>query len=181
MDGDDDMNNANLRHIPKKNYLFLGVIILVTFLLVYYLYMWYDAYKDTKLNMRILDSYMEVINYNELDNYLVESPNTIIYVSVLEDENIRNFEKSLKKELKSNNINKSILYMDITNDITNSGVRLDMINKYSLNGINMTNVPAILVIKNGKLDAIYSIRDNNYDVEEVKSYINNIIFNSEGD
>ena len=32
---------------------------------------------------------MTVINYNELDNYLVENPNTIVYVSVLEDETMR--------------------------------------------------------------------------------------------
>ena len=48
-----------------------------------------------------LDKYMSVINYNELDNYIVENPDTIIYVSVLEDEKIRGFEKKLKIKYKN--------------------------------------------------------------------------------
>ena len=33
-----------------------------------------------------------------LDNYLVENPDTIVYVSVLEDEVIRDFEKEFKEQ-----------------------------------------------------------------------------------
>ena len=86
--------NKEKRVIPFKNYIILLVIIVVSLLLVRYFYMWFDAYNDTKLNMPILDKYMEVINYNELDNYLIENPNTIIYVSVLENSEIRDFEKN---------------------------------------------------------------------------------------
>ena len=82
------MANDKLRSVPKKNYFILGIIIIVSLLLLYYMHMWSLAYNETKLNMPILDKYLEVINYNELDNYLVEMPNTVIYVSVLEDENI---------------------------------------------------------------------------------------------
>ena len=94
------MKKVELRVVPKKNYLILGIILIVSFLLVYYLYMWVDVYNESKLNKPILDKYMEVINYNELDNYLVESPNAIIYVSVLENTEIRDFERKFKSILK---------------------------------------------------------------------------------
>ena len=83
------MKKEELRTIPTKNYIILGVVILVSILLLYYLYLWFDNYNETKLNMPILDKYMEVINYNELSDYLVENPDAIIYVSVLENSNIR--------------------------------------------------------------------------------------------
>ena len=60
--------------------------------------MWVDVYKESKINIPIMDRYMSVINYNELDNYIVENPDTIVYVSVLENEKIREFEKQLKNK-----------------------------------------------------------------------------------
>ena len=47
---------------------------------------------------------MRVINYNELENYVVENPNTVVYVSILEDEDIREFEKKLKNKYKNKDI-----------------------------------------------------------------------------
>ena len=82
-----------LRKVPVKNYIILGIVITVTMLVLYYFYMWVDVYKESKINIPIMDKYMTVINYNELDNYLVENPNTILYVSVLDNEEIRTFEK----------------------------------------------------------------------------------------
>lgn len=168
------MKDKELRNIPKKNYVILGIVVVATILLVYYLYMWYDAYMDTRLNKPILDKYMEVINYNELDDYLVETPNAIIYVSMLEDSEIRAFEKKLKGLFKSHAINRDILYMDITNEGSNV---IDLIvNKYSLNITNDKSVPVILVIEDGKLKSIYDIKENNYDVDSLRLFIDNIIF-----
>ena len=173
------MKKVELRVVPKKNYLILGIILIVSFLLVYYLYMWVDVYNESKLNKPILDKYMEVINYNELDNYLVESPNAIIYVSVLENTEIRDFERKFKSILKKNQLKKEVLYMDITDELKNSAIKNEMISKYTINNLSIVNVPVILVIDNGELRIIYGIKDNNYDVESLKLFINNIRFSSE--
>lgn len=167
------------RVIPLKNYIILGIVILASMLLLYYFYMWFDAYNETKLNRPILDRYMEVINYNELDNYLTENPNTVIYVSVLENLEIRNFEKKLKKLFKNNSINNEILYLDITNIIDNKKAKEEIKNKYSINSVSVLDVPVIMVIDNGNLKSIYSISNNNYDIDSVKLYINSIKFSNE--
>lgn len=96
------MKNDELRKIPTKNYIILGMVILVTLFILYYFYMWVDVYKESKINIPIMDKYMTVINYNELDNYVVENPNTIVYVSVLEDDKIREFEKQFKNKYRNN-------------------------------------------------------------------------------
>ena len=163
------MTNNEMRVIPKKNYVILGIVIIVTFLLLYYLYMWYDAYKETKLNVKILDNYLEVINYNELDNYLVENPESIIYFSVLENEKIREFEKKFKKVLKNNEISSKVLYMDLTEELKNKKTSEELINKYS---INKDNVPIILYFYNEKISSRYSVRENNYDIDAMKNVIN---------
>ena len=160
------------REIPKKNYIILGIVIIVTFLLMYYFYMWYHVYMDNELSSSVMDKYMEVINYNELDNYLVENNNAIVYISVLEDEEIRDFEKQLKVLLRKRVIDKDILYMDITNDKKNLST---IISKYTSGEFNY-DVPIILVIEDGNIRDFYNIKENNYDIESVKLFIDGIKF-----
>jgi len=174
------MKNSELRKVPFKNYVILGVVIVVTIFILNYFYMWVDVYKESKINIPIMDKYMTVINYNELEDYLVENPNTIVYVSVLENDTIREFEKKLKIKYKNNEIDNDLLYMNITDDIDKSNIRNEMNNKYSLNNLSMTNVPVVLVFKDGLLKSIYSISENNYDVDRAMIYINNIKLESDG-
>ena len=167
------------RKIPLRNYIILSVIIIATVLLLHYFYRWFEVYNDTKLNRPILDKYMEVINYNELDNYLIENPNTIIYVSVLEDVEIRNFEKKFKEGFKNGEIENNILYLDITNDIKDKKVKEKMKKKYSINSVSILDVPLIMVIDNGELKSINTISSVNYDIEIIKNLINGIVFSEE--
>ena len=180
MEGD-NMKKDELRVIPKRNYLILGIVLLVSFLLIYYFYMWFDAYNESKLNKPILDKYIDVINYNELSDYLIESPDSIIYVSILEDNEIRDFEKKFKNVLKTHQIEEDILYMNITEELKDDTLRQDMISKYSFNNANISNVPCILVIDGGKLSAIYNIKASNYDINGLKMFIDSIKFSSDGE
>lgn len=173
------MNIGGLRKIPTKNYIILGVIIAVTLLVLYYFYMWVDVYKESKINIPIMDKYMTVINYNELNNYIVENPNTIVYVSVLENEKIREFEKKLKNKYKNKEIYNEVLYMNITDDIKDKNLKNEMISKYSLNDLNITDVPCVLVFSNGVLKAIYNVNDNDYNIDRFVIYLNNIVLESD--
>ena len=170
----DEKMTKELRVIPKKNYIILTVVVVVTILLTYYFYMWINAYNENKINKPILDKYMEVINYNELDNYITENPNSIIYVSVLEDEKIRNFEKKLKNVLKNKEMDSMILYLDITDDIKKRNVKKEMIDRFSINSISMVDVPCVLVIKDSKLNSIYSVTSNNYSVDKFENFIDSV-------
>ena len=155
-----------LRKVPFKNYIILGIVLLVSMLILYYFYMWVDAYNESKLNKPIMDKYMEVINYNELDNYLIENPNTIIYVSVLENKEVRDFEKKFKK-------------LFITNEINDKSVKEMLKERYSINSVSILNVPNIIVFDDGNLKTIYSISEDNYDIDRIKLFINNNKFSEE--
>ena len=177
---DVSMDNKTLRKVPVKNYVILGIIVFVTMLFLYYFYCWVDAYKDSKINISILDKYMSVINYNELDNYLVENPDTIVYVSVLEDEVIRNFEKEFKNKFKDNEIDTEVLYLDITDEVNNKSVKGEIDSKYYLNNNMITDVPSLVVFKDGVVNSIYSIKENDYDIDRFVIYLNNIRLESDG-
>lgn len=166
------MKKEELRRIPGKNYVILLCVLIGSFLLLFYFYKWFDTYEESKLNMRILDSYMQVINHNEIDDYVIENPDAIIYVSVLQNNEIRDFEKLVKQKYRDRLIEKDILYLDMTGlnemDINN------LQNKYYYNSLSISDVPCLLVFKDGVVDAIYSVRDNNYNIDSFLMYVNQI-------
>lgn len=169
-----------LRVIPKKNYFILVVVLLLTVLAVYYFYMWNKAYNESKINEPILDKYMMVINYNELEDYLIENPDTIIYTSILADKDIRSFENRFKNYIRNDKLDHEVLYMDITGEIKNSNKKNEIMNKYSVEYANILDIPNVMVFENGKLKMIYNIQDNDYDVKRTVEFINSIKMN-EGD
>lgn len=165
------MKKNNGREIPLKNYIILGLVVLLTLGLVYYFYLWYITYEESKLNETIMDRYLEVINYNELNDYIIENRNAMIYTSVLEDNNIRKFEIKFKNIVVKNALKDKILYMDMTDIFKDKIKYTELRNSYQVNNYNITNVPCILVFKDAKLVDIYSIKDNDYNTDNVLNYI----------
>ena len=165
------MKKNNGREIPLKNYIILGLVVLLTLGLVYYFYLWYITYEESKLNETIMDRYLEVINYNELNDYIVENRNAMIYTSVLENNNIRKFEIKFKNIVVKNALKDKILYMDMTDIFKDKIKYTELRNSYQINNYNITNVPCILVFKDAKLVDIYSIKDNDYNADNVLNYI----------
>ena len=122
------------KEIPLKNYILLSIVLILTIVVVIYFFLWKNTYEKSKLQTPILDDYLLVINYNELNNYLVENKDAIIYVS----------------KLKENNIVKEIN------------------KKY---GKEMTEVPTIVIIKDGKISSSYNIKENKYNIKLLEKYL----------
>ena len=153
------------KKIPVKNYIYLSIIVIASIFIIFYLYRWYDTYRESKLNISIMNNYLSVINYNELDDYIIENKNAIIYVSKLGDEKINKFEKSFKNRVVENDLRNSMLYLDVTND------NFDVVKeKLQIN----TSLPCIVVYTNGKITDVYSITNNNYDMKKLNKYLNRI-------
>ena len=93
----------NTKQVPFKNYIYLFCILLGSILLLFYIYTWYETYNENKLYTSIMNKYLTVINYNELDNYITETPNAILYVSVLGDKKINRFEEQFKNNISNSN------------------------------------------------------------------------------
>lgn len=154
-----------MREISKKNYFILFIVIVLSLLIAFYFRKWYKAYEDSYLSKSIVGNYLFQINYKELDNYLVENQSAIIYVSKVGNEKIRNFEKKFINAINQNDLKNKILYLNLNN------YKGDINNKYTINDMNITSVPNISVFKNGKLDDIYVIDVDGYNMEKIISYL----------
>ena len=158
--------SANKREqIPMKNYIYLGFILLATILVLFYAYRWYETYKEEMLNTGIMNNYLTVINYNELDDYITENKDAIIYVSILGNNKINKFENSFKNTIMDNELKKSILYLNITDEDINKVKEKLTIDK---------NLPYIVVYTNGKITDTYSISKHDYSTKKTIKYLNRI-------
>lgn len=161
----------NDKNISIKNYILLAIILIITIILVTYFYMWYGTYKENKLTTPIMDKYMQVINYNELNNYLVENKNAVIYSSVLGNKEIRNFESKLEKLITDSSLKGIILYLNLTSEIKDRKINKELKEKYSLNDKDITDTPSFMIFKEGKLVSIYNVKDDNYNINELRKYL----------
>ena len=170
---EDDIVEKIEKVIPLKNYIYLSIVVLVSILLLFYFYLWYLTYEEGKLNNQIMDRYLQVINYNELEDYISENRDAYVYVSVLENQEIRDFEIDFKDVIVDNSLKREILYLDLS-DVYNNKSKLEKAKiKYNINNKNISNVPCILNFKNGKLNNIYDIKQNKYDVDKLEIFLTN--------
>lgn len=156
------------KEIPLKNYVLLSIVLILTIVVVIYFFLWKNTYEKSKLQTPILDDYLLVINYNELNNYLVENKDAIIYVSKLNDESIRLFENKFKNIINKNNLNNKILYLDLTEELKENNIVKEINKKY---GKEMTEVPTIVIIKDGKISSSYNIKENKYNIKLLEKYL----------
>jgi hypothetical protein len=156
------------KEIPLKNYILLSIVLILTIVVVIYFFLWKNTYEKSKLQTPILDDYLLVINYNELNNYLVENKDAIIYISKLNNENIRLFENKFKNIINKNNLNNKILYLDLTEELKENNIVKEINKKY---GKEMTEVPTIVIIKDGKISSSYNIKENKYNIKLLEKYL----------
>lgn len=153
------------KEIPLKNYILLSIVLIFTIIIVIYLFIWYNAYENNNLKNKILDKYLMVINYNELEDYIVENKNAIIYTSVSNNAEIKTFENKFKNIIKKNSLNNSILYLDLAKD---ENIIKKIKEKYNK---DLSEEPSILIFKDGKLEEIYNIKENNYNIKKLEKYL----------
>lgn len=154
------------KNIPFRNYIILAGVLILSIIVVIYFYMWYDEFQVNKINTPVMNQYLSVINYNELGDYLVENKDVVIYISFLQDDATRKFEKNFKKIVDVYSLNNSILYLDLTEQYNDSNLFNDIKNKYTL-----PDMPCIVIFKDGIVDDVYSIEDKDYDIDLLVSYL----------
>ena len=148
------------KDIPKKNYFILGIILIISCILVYYINAWYSLYQYEKRGNSPITTYMEIINYNEVENYIAENSDAIIYVSKSNNLKIRKFEEDNEKLFKKLELNYNILYMDAKE------VNKDLKIKYNVN-----EYPTILFFKNKRLVNKYVLELDNINYSDMKNII----------
>ena len=153
------------KNISIKNYFYLALIVLITLGVIYYLYLWFDEYRKEVRNISELSKYLQVINYNELNNIIIENDEVCIYVGDSDKKNF-DFERKLKELIMQNNLRNDIIYLDVSNHNNNGN--------FVINDIEFKQVPMFLIFNDGKITSSYDITQNDFNIDKISSYLNSV-------
>ncbi len=146
------------KYVDPKNYLYSILILVGGIILTLLIFKWYNVKKDEKLMVSYLISSntikSSIDNINSLDLIKQEAPSSyFIYLSYTNDEEVYKFEKSLKNLIDKYKLNDIFYYVDLTKYIKNNEDYLKQI-KENLKISNLDNLPAIIYIVDGEVEAI---------------------------
>lgn len=143
-----------MREVPRKNYIIMILIVLSVVIITIALG---NAYNNREKKMSDFYMFLPEIKVNDLDTYLLENPNVVIYIS--DKYNLENeiIEEKMEKEITELNVKNYFVYLD-TNDITDSFLK--KFNKKYNGNIDITKTPIIVIINEGKVVNYYNIIDD---------------------
>jgi len=109
------------RKIPLKNYYLFALLIIITVLISGYI-LYYDIeLKNYNLGKFILEGYIDQVSEDELENYIRDNGNTVVYACVIDDEECRQFEKKFMKMIKKYDLYEKIVYLNMGKTDKNNG------------------------------------------------------------
>lgn len=151
------------KKIPKKNYIIVALISIFTILLTLFLM---NKYNSNKTSENI--TFVSEIKENELNNYVTERQEVIIYMSSSTNENIKELENDLEKYTKKKNLKDEYVYLDL------SKVDSNFYNEFYINYLNESYTgkfkieePSLIIIRNGKVES-YLNKINN--INQIKLF-----------
>ena len=143
-----------MREIPKKNYLFVLIMAVVVVIITFILMNLYNANKKEAYSSYVKEIVHEIM-LDDLDNYLQEHPDAILYINT-NDETNKKLEKEIKNLIARHNIQQYFVYIENNKDITK---------KYKLKDNN----PVFIAYKDGKVLETFS--QDKYTIKEIESFL----------
>lgn len=139
-----------LRKIPTKNYVIVVIMFLVTFLLVYYLYSWYKAYNEYQKEIPVIRNTLLEINSDEVDHYIKENADVVIYLCTASSNECRKYENNFKKLIEKKSLEESITYVNLS-DVNTKEFTDKFNDSYKYKKELKNNYPAIVIFKDGNV------------------------------
>lgn len=158
------------RKIPVKNYIILIAIIIGTFCFCLYLQQWYKQSEENSIEIGVLAKELPKVTVEEFQNYVLENPNIILYISTSTDESIKRFEKNIYNFIVEENIRNHFVYMDASK-IDMSLFSQMIKEKSKIQKDDYTNTPNIYVFKEGKVEDILYIKSQTPHAKEAIRFI----------
>lgn len=131
-----------MKKVTHKNYAFLILIIVFTILITLYLSY---IYSNKSKSVSEIYKYANVITYNDMDEYISENPDCIVYVGNKYNLDYTEFEKKLINVLDEYHLKDNFVFINVNNKI------ITKINKDYKVVLKINKIPYILIFVNGKI------------------------------
>ena len=163
-----------VKEIPVKNYLVLGVIIIITLLASLYIFAWFRQYNDSKVNTPIITSTLREVQYNNLNTVVKERDILVMYMCTTDEDICRNFEKKFASYVSNNNLTEEIIYLNLGYNKDNNNLLQKVYNNYKSENLvkKVYEYPTLVIFNQGKIvDVLSSNGKNTITIEQVNDFL----------
>ena len=164
----------NKKEIPAKNYIFLGIIIIITIIGVLYICSWYKQYNDTKTNTPIITSALREVKYDNLNTVLTERDVLIMYMCTTDENICRSFEKKFSEYIKDNNLTEEIVYLNLGYSSDENDLLSTVYNTYKSDTLvkKIYEYPTLVIFNQGEIvDVLSSNSKNKITIDQVSEFL----------
>lgn len=147
------------RKVGIKNYLILILIFVVATVVTLYLCNVYNVYQESKRQVPVIRGTLSEITSEELEHYISENPTIMMYMCTASNETCRKYEKSLKKYVVREELQETMIYLNLTEEETEKFTE-DFNEKYTKNLKLKTNYPALVIFEEGKVTHLLQSKEN---------------------
>ena len=143
-----------MREVPKKNYIIMLLVIIFVVVITIALA---NAYNNRVKKTSVMSNFLSEINEKDLDTYIKENPNIVIYVADKYNLDNDEQEEKIKKLMIESNISDYFVYLS-PND--NKKLFSSLSKNYDGN-ISTEEMPVLIVFEEGKIVNCY------YDIDKI--------------
>lgn len=170
-----------MRKIPKKNYVLVVLICFLTLALVGYLAYVYKKNQKVMIEPSVLSGHVLELGEKEimtnLTNYILDNPDTILYVSYGEGDYLETFENELKDLVIEYSIKSNLVFVNLNlvsqknflNELKDNFFSDDLNNNY----IKLERQPNMFMFKNGEIVKVLYYAENKININDVKKFFVN--------
>ena len=145
-----------MRTVPFKNYIVVLSMAIGVVIVCFILSSMYKSSGQKIYTSIVADKIISEIQLDDLDNFIQENPDAIIYICDSTKKKTKAIEKKFRKIIVDNNITKYVVYLEKTDDV---------IKKYDLS----SDTPIFIAYQNGAITEILS--KSNYDNKDIESFL----------
>lgn len=157
------------RKIPLKNYIILLGLTLGTIFLVFYLRSWYNTSKEYYQNNSIMSEYLSELKSDEINSYIIDNPDVVIYYASAKDTTIKSFEKQFRKLMEEQEISDDIIYIDSSKE-ENSNI-ISKLNSISDKKLGELSIPNLIYIEEGRVNQILYSDKTQINKRDVQNFL----------
>ena len=153
-----------------RNYIICVVLFITYFGLVLYLRELYRFNEAEQKKIPVIQGYISEIYSDDLEHYILENPNGVVYMCIANDENCRVFEREFKKLLKKDEYSDNLAYLNLI-DVDQDKFLEEFNSKYIYKVKLSKEYPAFVLFEDGKVKAILQEKDKKLDIVKVKHFL----------
>lgn len=155
----------------KKNYGKLIFILVLSVVAILLLAKGYQTYQEMSGMIPVIRNTLAELSPQDLETYLLENEDIILYVGSSNNEACRTLEKEMIPWIEENQLQNRMMYLNITSEDDKIGYIQRLQNTYQSNQM-LDREPLLLRLENGKIEeAITSTSTSTITLDEVKAFV----------